>query len=181
MKKLSLKDKLIAGFVALLLLAMLSLWLAPSGLRKAPDIELTLLDGSKMSLASLQGGPVIITFWATTCSGCIKEMPHLAELHQKFSAQGLTIIGIAMPYDRPDHVNEMVARRQLPYHIAFDVQGEAVRAFGNVQLTPTTFFISPAGQIVKHKIGELNMDQVYEDLKSMLPHRAASNSLLRQG
>ncbi len=174
MKNLTLKDKLIVGFVALLVLGMATLWLMPAGLRKAPDITLTLLDGSSLSLASLRGKPVIVTFWATTCPGCIAEIPHLIDLHNKLASRGLNIIGIAMPYDRPDRVTELVKLRGLPYRIALDIQGDAVRAFGNVQLTPTTFVIDPSGRIVKQKIGEMDMQQVYTQLLPMLPTQQAA-------
>ena len=72
--------------------------------------------------------------------------------------KGLEIIGIAMPYDRPDYVMEMVKHAKIPYLIAFDLKGEAVRAFDKVSLTPTTFLIDDKGKIVKKKIGEMKMD-----------------------
>ena len=63
-----------------------------------------------------------------------------------------------MPYDRPDYVMEMVKHQKVPYLIAFALKAEAVRAFGKVSLTPTTFLIDDQGQIVKKKICEMKMD-----------------------
>jgi len=152
------KQILISIFAIILLSSIVYLWLAPSGGQQAPDLTLQLIDGKKLKLSSLKGKPVLITFWATSCPGCIKEMPHLIELYNELHEQGLEIIGIAMPYDRPDYVMEMVKQKELPYHIAFDLKGEAVRAFGKVSLTPTSFLIDDQGQIVKKKIGEMKMD-----------------------
>lgn len=152
------KDIFISLFAVLILSSIVYLWMAPSGAQQAPKISLQLIDGKKLNLSSLKGKPILITFWATSCPGCIKEMPHLIELYNELHSKGLEIIGIAMPYDRPDYVMEMVKRAKLPYHIAFDLKGEAVRAFGNVTLTPTTFLIDDKGQIVKKKIGEMKMD-----------------------
>lgn len=152
------KQILISIFAIILLSSIVYLWLAPSGAQRAPDLTLQLIDGKKLKLSNLKGKPVLITFWATSCPGCIKEMPHLIELYNEMHEQGLEIIGIAMPYDRPDYVMEMVKRKKLPYHIAFDLKGEAVRAFGKVSLTPTTFLIDDQGRIVKKKIGEMKMD-----------------------
>lgn len=152
------KDILITLFATLILGSIVYLWLAPSGLQKAPNLTLQLIDGKKLNLQSLKGRPVLITFWATSCPGCIKEMPHLVELYNELHPKGLEIIGIAMPYDRPDYVMEMVKRKKLPYPIAFDLKGEAIRAFGNVSLTPTTFLIDDKGNIIKHKIGEMKME-----------------------
>lgn len=165
------KDKLISLFAITVLVLLAYLWLGPGGIQSAPNISLKILDGRSLNLKDLRGKPVLITFWATSCPGCIKEMPHLVELYNELHDKGLELIGIAMPYDRPDHVVEMVKRKGLPYPIAIDIEGVAVAAFGNVQLTPTSFLIDPAGQIVKHKIGVMNMSQLHEQIVSMLPRK----------
>lgn len=163
------KDSLIA-LVVLTLIGLLGyLWFAPAGGRYVPDLNLTTLDGSKLSLNSLRGRPVLITFWATSCTGCIKEIPHLIELHNEYSSRGFKLIGIAMPYDPPNHVVELVKRRKLPYTIALDIMGEATRTFGNIRLTPTTFLIAPDGRIVEHRIGDLDMPAIRAKIESMLP------------
>ena len=152
------KDILITLFAILILCSIAYLWVATSGAQQAPNITLQLTDGKKLKLDSLRGKPVLITFWATSCPGCIKEMPHLIELYQELHAKGLEIIGIAMPYDRPDYVMEMITRKKVPYLIAYDLKGDAIQAFGNVSLTPTTFLIDDQGKIAKKKIGEMKMD-----------------------
>ena len=152
------KDILITLFTIVILCSIAYLWIAPSGAQQAPKITLQLIDGKKLNLSELQGKPVLITFWATSCPGCIKEMPHLIELYNELHPKGLEIIGIAMPHDRPDYVMEMIKRKKVPYLIAFDLKGDAVRAFGNVSLTPTTFLIDDKGQVIKKKIGEMKMD-----------------------
>ena len=162
------KDLITAFFTLLLLVAVGYLWLAPSGAQKAPELTLEIIDGRKLSLASLQGRPVLITFWATSCPGCIKEMPHLIELYKELGPKGLEIIGIAMPYDRPDHVLEMVRQKQLNYPIAIDIQGHAIRAFNDVQLTPTSFLSDPQGRIALHKIGEMDMTKLHHQIESYL-------------
>ena len=151
------KDIFITLFAILILSSIAYLWLAPSGAQQAPNITFQLLDGKKLQLSSLKGKPVLITFWATSCPGCIKEMPHLIELYHELHAQGLEIIGIAMPYDRPDYVMEMVKQKKVPYPIALDLKSEAVHAFDKVSLTPTTFLIDERGKIIKKKIGEIKM------------------------
>ena len=162
------KDILITLFAIFIIGSIVYLWLAPSGAQRAPDTTLQLIDGKKLKLSSLKGKPVLITFWATSCPGCIKEMPHLIELYHKLHSKGLEIIGIAMPYDRPDYVMEMIKRKEVPYLISLDLKGDAVRDFGNVSLTPTTFLIDDQGQIVKKKIGEIKMDNWEKRIKLIL-------------
>ena len=162
------KDIIITLFAILILGSIAFLWIAPSGALQAPNITLQLTDGNKLKLDSLRGKPVLITFWATSCPGCIKEIPHLIKLYQELHAKGLEIIGIAMPYDRPDYVMEMITQKKVPYLIAYDLKGDAIQAFGNVSLTPTTFLIDDQGKIVKKKIGEMKMDVWKQRIISIL-------------
>ena len=162
------KDKLLAGFALLFIMLMAYLWFSPSGVKTIPDLELTTVTGEKLTLESLRGRPVLVTFWATSCSGCIKEMPHLVDIHNQYAPQGLKVIGISMPYDRPDHVMKMVQQKNLPYTIAMDISKEAVAAFGDVKLTPTTFLVSPKGVIVRQKIGEFDTKAVKAQIEGLL-------------
>ena len=51
---------------------------------QAPEVTFITLTGQKIALKALRGKPVIITFWATDCPGCIKEMPHLINLYNQY-------------------------------------------------------------------------------------------------
>lgn len=162
------KDLLSGLFALVLVVALAYVWLSPQGLKEAPALSIRTLEGDSVELASLRGKPVLVTFWATSCTGCVKEIPHLIELYQEFSPQGLQLLAIAMSYDPPNHVIAMRDSRQLPYPIALDIDGNAARAFGDVRLTPTSFLIAPDGRIVREKIGEMDMPEVRAQLRAML-------------
>lgn len=147
------------NFIALSLVALaIGAWafLNPNFNNQAPNITLSTLTGEKISLKALQGKPTLLTFWATDCPGCIKEIPHLKALYQDYNAKGVNIIAVAMHYDRPDNVIAMTKEKQLPYKVALDPLAEASKAFGNVRLTPTSFLIAPDGSIAMQKIGEFS-------------------------
>ena len=166
--KFRIKDKIITAFIIVFIILLAYVWFSPAGLKLVPNVELTTITGEKLNLESLRGRPVLVTFWATSCTGCVKEMPHLIKLHNTFASQGLKIIGISMPYDRPDHVMKMAQQKNLPYTIAMDINKEATKAFGGVSLTPTTFLISPMGTIVWQKIGEFNTQALTSQIKVLL-------------
>jgi thiol-disulfide isomerase/thioredoxin len=169
MKKLSIRDWLIAGFLAAVVIGIAYVWLSPAGIQPAPALSMkSLPGGNPIDLAKLRGRPVLVTFWATSCPGCIKEMPHLIELYKELNPKGLEIIGIAMNYDRPDHVMAMQKSKQIPYPIAWDGTSAASNAFGRVTLTPTSFLIDPNGQIVSQTIGEMDMDLLHARILTML-------------
>lgn len=161
--------KIIAGATGLLLVAAAALvWLAPGGPDRVPDITVFTVDGEQLSLTSLRGKPVLVTFWATTCRICVEEMPSLVDLYRELSPQGLEVVAIAMYYDPPSQVLAMRKARNIPYTIALDIHADAARAFGNVRLTPTAFLITPDGRIVYRKTGELPFERLRQDIMTML-------------
>lgn len=146
--------------------AMIWYWQTQTQLQ-APSAVFKTIKGETISLANLRGKPVLVTFWATDCPACIEEIPHLISLHQQFAASGLTIIAVAMQYDPPNHVVAMAGAKQLPYAVALDPTAEHAKAFGNVQLTPTSFLIDKNGVIVMQKVGVFELPSMQEQLKNM--------------
>lgn len=175
------KESLISLFAIGLLSTLGYLWLAPAGLKHSPDISLMTIKGEELQLAGYRGKPLLVTFWATTCPGCIKEMPHLIELYGELRPQGLEIIGIAMDYDPPNQVLAMSKARNIPYPIALDIHADAAQAFGDVRLTPTTFLIGPDGRIIYQKTGEMDMARIRKDILAMLSTARASGLAVRRG
>jgi len=154
------RDLVISLFVLAIVGGALFLWFTDSGLRTAPESKLTLIDGSSVNLSDLRGKTVVVNFWATTCVGCRREVPHLVELRQKYGSRGLEVIGVAMSYDPPDQVDEFVKRFSVTYPIGIDKGDAVAEAFGDVRLVPTTFVLSPEGKIVFQKLGEWTAEEI---------------------
>jgi peroxiredoxin len=155
-------------------------WRKSPGLEVMPDITVVTTTGEKIPLAGMRGKPLLVTFWATTCSTCIEEMPHLIDLHHELSPRGLAIIAIAIFYDPPNRVIALQESRNIPYTVALDIDAHASRAFGDVGLTPTTFLIAPDGRVVYRKTGSMDMEKVRSKILAMLKpapisHPAAAN------
>lgn len=146
----------------------LYLYLNHNKLAIAPEISLNIIDGRKIELRSLQGKPLLVTFWATTCATCIKEIPHLIKLYDEFAKEEFEILAIAMSYDPPNRVIELSKRKNIPYLVALDITGSAAKAFGDVQVTPGSFLIDVNGNIVQQKSGEINMDMLRTKVKALL-------------
>ncbi len=130
----------------------------------APAATFTTLEGKRISLESLRGKVVLVNFWATSCPGCIKEMPALVQTYQQYKNKGFEIVAVAMSYDPPNYVLNFAQTRQLPFPVALDVDGAHARAFGNVQLTPTSFIVGKDGSVLEQKIGDLD----FVKLKALL-------------
>ena len=151
-----------------LALAATALWRATGPQGPAPDVRFQLIDGRSLEMNGLQGRPVLVTFWSTTCGLCIREMPHLVRLYEELAPRGLEIVGVAMPYDRPDRVLAMSRSHGLNYPVAIDVDGEITRAFGEIRGTPTSFLIDPDGNILFRRLGPLDTRHLREQVERML-------------
>ncbi|MCE5180716.1 MAG: TlpA family protein disulfide reductase [Betaproteobacteria bacterium] len=147
------RNKLIIA--ALLIVALAGgLFLLLAQKPAAPQAEFVELNGEKIALDSLRGKVVLVNFWATSCPGCIKEMPDLVKTWQKYHSRGLETIAVAMSYDPPEYVRQFAEKNRLPFTVALDASGAVAQAFGNVRLTPTTFIIDKQGNIIQQYLGE---------------------------
>lgn len=170
---MKLKDIGIAGVALVFVAALAYVWLAPGGLNQAPTVSFKTLKGENLALHDLRGKPVLVTFWATSCVGCMQEMPHLISLYKELHERGLEIVGVAMDYDPPNHVLETVQRWQVPYTISLDIDGSIAKAFDGVRLTPSNYLIHPDGRIVFRKIGEMDIARLRDDIIAMLDARSS--------
>lgn len=133
--------------------AAVSAVLALTAPERAPAIAYTLLDGSRHHSDALRGKVVLVNFWATSCTSCIKEMPLLAANHRKFASRGFETLAVAMHYDPPAYVVNYAQSRQLPFPVVIDNTGEIARRYGKVQVTPTTFVLDKKGRIAHRYVG----------------------------
>jgi peroxiredoxin len=127
---------------------------APSAPARVPPVTLTTIAGEQLTPEGLRGKVVLVNFWATSCTTCVEEMPKLVNTYRKHRERGFETIAVAMSYDPPNYVLHYAAKNALPFKVALDPVGAAARAFGDVNLTPTTFVIDRRGTIVKRYLGE---------------------------
>ena len=133
-----------------------------------PPITISTIDGRRFDAAEIEGNPLLVTFWSTTCLVCLREMPELEALYRRFSQRGFQVIAVSMPWDPPDEVVRLARGRPIPYPVALDVDGAIARAFGDVSVTPTHFLIGPGGAVALRRSGELDFSELEVHVQSML-------------
>ena len=138
----------------------------------APDVTYTLLDGRQTHLGAQRGKVMLVNFWATSCTTCVKEMPQIVATHQKFKAQAFDTLAVAMSYDPPAYVANFAESRQLPFGVAIDNTGDIARQFGDVRLTPTTYLLDKRGSIVKKFVGEPDFAALHALITELLAESA---------
>ena len=115
----------------------------------AIDFTLTDLSGKKVTLSSFKNKKgVVLSFWATWCPYCVREIPKLKELHSKFSNRGLEIISINIAANDPiSRVMEFEKRQKIPYSVLYDKDQTVSRIYA-VSGIPVTLIIDPEGLII---------------------------------
>lgn len=153
----------------LLLLFSLPFWLSKHNpYTFLPDTVFTTITGRKINLVELRGKPAILTFWATTCPSCIKEIPDFISLYNRFHPKGVEIIAIAMTYDPPNRVVQMASEKHLPYPVVLDLTGNYAETFGHVWATPTTLLLNSEGAVVKRFLGRFDANELARRMELLL-------------
>jgi peroxiredoxin len=156
----------VAATAAVLATAALVYW--QWGAAPAPESTFVLLDGSKQSAQAFQGKVTLVNFWATSCSSCVAEMPELAATYSKYQARGYDTVAVAMRYDPPAYVVNFAQSRQLPFKVAIDNTGAVAKAWGDVQLTPTSYVVNKRGEIVKRYVGAPDFAELHQLIERLL-------------
>ena len=144
---------------------------------KAPDFNLSDLDGNILNFSAFKGQVVMLTFWGTWCGPCIKEIPDFIELYDKYNNEGLEIVGIAIQSGSLENIKQFSEHYKINYPILTDINGnESYKAFSDygtisgvgMRAVPTTFLIDRDGYIVKTYRGARPGNVFLKDLKPYL-------------
>jgi peroxiredoxin len=113
------------------------------------SLEFTSLDGREVDLAKLKGKVVLVDFWATDCSFCVKELPRVKAAYDQFHGMGLEVIGISCDTDR-EKLSRYIQEKGLPWPQYFDgksqTENKIAQAFG-VDGIPHMFLVDKKGYL----------------------------------
>jgi peroxiredoxin len=155
------------GAAAAVILAAGAFFVA-GGATAAPDTTFVLLDGSKKTTADLKGKVTLVNFWATSCVTCVAEMPKMVSTFNEYHGKGYQHLAVAMSYDPPSYVVNYAQTRKLPFEVAIDNTGAVAKAWGEVQLTPTSYLVNKKGEIVKRYVGEPDFKELHALIEKLL-------------
>lgn len=137
-----------------LLFSLLLTICAFSSSAQMPAVVLSDIEGNKVSTDTLAapGKPVIVSFFATWCKPCNRELSAIADVYDEWQDEtGVELIAISIDEAQTSQrVKPLVDANGWPYRVLLDPNGELKRALG-IQMIPFVIIIDESGQIVyKH-------------------------------
>ena len=117
----------------------------------APGWNLKDLDGKTSTLANYKGKIVLVDFFYKSCFPCLKAIPFLQSLHEKYNTKGLVVIGID-PYDKDENdLKTFLSKRGVTYKVLLSENTYPQQY--NVTGYPTLYIIDKTGKIIYSQAG----------------------------
>jgi len=116
------------------------------------QISLIKEDGSNTTLEQYKNKIVVLNFWATWCHPCLREIPELNKLYNKFRDQpGIAFLAISVK-GKPEKVAAYQETNPISFEVLLDYK-EELADYYNVSQMPTTILLSPSGKTVFRQSG----------------------------
>ena len=122
-------------------------------LGQLPSVNLKDMEGNSHNFAKLNnnGKPMIISFWATWCKPCVRELPSLENLQSNFNAENFEIIAIHIGQTK-DQVRSFLIEQGITLNVLIDE--DITLSNWMVEAIPTTFLVNKEGIVEYRYVGE---------------------------
>lgn len=126
------------------------------------NLNLTDLKGKHYTLEELKGKVIVLNFWFTKCAPCIKEIPDLNEMIQKYGTENIAYFAIT--FDEKEIVEEFIKKKQIDFTIIPEDKN-TIEQF-SIGFYPTNIIIDKEGK-VKY-VNEFFMENMIEDMNKVI-------------
>jgi thiol-disulfide isomerase/thioredoxin len=154
------------------LLLLLSLLASRAGAAEdEASLVLKDLNGREQRLDSYRGKTVVLNFWATWCAPCVKEMPILVSLQNRFGAWGVQVIG-ASADEQPDKIPAFIKKLKINFPVWVGATTADMERLGLGSALPATAIIDHNGQVVERILGVVNKEDLEKRIEAILPGKS---------
>ena len=132
---------------------------------QAEPVEFSLkdLDGKVHTIKAYAGKWVVVNYWATWCPPCLEEIPELVAFHEKHKDKDAVVLGVDFEIVDEKYLRQFIEESFISYPIMQTKPG-AKSPFGMIYGLPTTFLISPNGEVVASKTGGVTQADLEDSL-----------------
>lgn len=115
-----------------------------------PPFRLATLEGDTLSAAELEGSIVVLNVWGKWCGPCVKEMPDIQKLYEKYRSSDEVRILTINNDDNPNDVREWMRENDYTFPVLLD---DGYLSTNDVSAFPTTWVTSEERRIAFEKEG----------------------------
>ena len=130
-----------------------------------PELSFSLTDtkGNIFTEKNTRGKYLVINFWATWCTPCLKEIPAFVKFYEE-NSDHVEILGLDFEPVDLEIINDYVGRFSINYPIVLynEDNDSEYSNFGEIVGMPTTQIYSPEGELLHTFMGEITIDDLSE-------------------
>ena len=131
----------------------------------APELSFRVTDtkGNIFTEKNTRGKYLVINFWATWCTPCLKEIPAFVKFYEE-NSDHVEILGLDFEPVDLEIINDYVGRFSINYPIVLynEDNDSEYSNFGEIVGMPTTQIYSPEGELLHTFMGEITIDDLSE-------------------
>ncbi|MGE0129201.1 MAG: TlpA family protein disulfide reductase [Blastocatellales bacterium] len=172
-------NRIILELILGLLLTITCLGQAPAPraeLLNPKTVEATSADEFRQLIAHQRGNVILVNFWATWCAPCVKEIPEIVKLQEKYKERGLRVIAVSM--DEPEELETSVrpfVKKRFPNFISYLCKESDHDKFASVidpawaEILPTNFLLDRDGKLKATLTGGKSYEEFEAAITPLLP------------
>jgi len=112
---------------------------------------------------------VLINFWAPWCNPCVKEMPNLVKLQNKYKKD---LIIVAILFDKVSSrqtIDEFVKKYKINFPVTIGAENfNIAKAFNDLQMVPESYLYDKDGVFIDSYIGEINIQKLEKNIEKLI-------------
>jgi thiol-disulfide isomerase/thioredoxin len=118
------------------------------------DFTLTGIDGKQHKLSDYRGKWVVVNYWATWCPPCREEIPELVDFQEEHKDKDAVVLGVNFEDIGLKGLKQFTDEYFMNYPVLRTKPGDS-SALGPIPGLPTTYLVSPKGEVVARQVGPL--------------------------
>ncbi len=123
----------------------------------APEFSLEALGGGNRTLQDYKGKVVLLNFWATWCPPCLREMPAMQKLYDRYRAKGFDVVAISVDQGGKVEVQKFIDENKLTFPVILDPTHAAKGSY-KVRALPTNYLLDRQGRVIAWGMGSREWD-----------------------
>lgn len=134
----------------------------------APDFTMEDAQGKEVKLSDFKGKPVVLNFWASSCSYCKAEMPYFESAYQEYGDNvQFVMLNVVESEQNANDGRNFIQGAAYTFPVYYETENKAMGLYG-LRGLPTTVFIDADGKIVQKNIGAITEAKLANNIEALL-------------